>query len=491
MELRHAPLDFPQSFFDLLWKWVTQQAKYLLLLLLVVVLMPPLALQAQADTCLSPRFFGGQWVRVTGSLDAGGLPFRAQHSLSAPVLGFIPLDRVVESAWMQRCVEGRNWYSVWYGRTDSEAPEEVWVMDGDGHTYWLEPLPYCQEYDQREHIFPSPMDYEDGLIVDSFDEQTKVLRFSANYRPVGEHSLERHYFTLDLDTELVTQTDYWYRDIVTRQLTDRLGITEQVFGEEEDFSTVYVSPDRTRILYRNTNPPIPDCAHGCITETLWIADSDGSNPRALSDFYGWISRIVWGNDGRIHLSMFSKEVWSPEFTLTVCIDGSCTLYLDELILGERSLPLEDVLHMPMWSPNGQWIAVTMGSEQLYNAGIPSTGFVVEQNGDRFIQLPYNGQAASPIIWMDNDTLLYPVRGVDVDEAQDGLPTRFYTQDALWEIDLDFEALTYRIGDRLTYCVGDRNDRLFDPVETHHIIAAGNKAIVYSRASLDIYCFWRG
>lgn len=466
----------------------------LFITLLIVLITAYLPVVAQSDTCLSPRFFGGQFVRVTGSVDAGGLPFRSQPDLTAPVEGLIPLDNVVESRRMNGCMDGRNWYSVWYTASEDEAPVEVWVVDGDGQSYWLEPEPDCPAFaDKRIHIFPSPPAYAERLIVDGYDEATNTIRFAANHYPASSEPYEWHFFTLDLDTGLITQTDYWHSDLITPELTDRLGIAEQVFGEREVFNTVYVSPDRTKILYRTTNPQIPDCAHGCVTETLWIANSDGSNPIALSEFYGGITRIVWGDDGRIYLSLYPLEVWGPESTLTVCADGSCAFYNDELILEGRSLPFEFVRHMPVWSPNGEWIAVSMGSEQLLSEGIPSTGFILENDGDRYIQLPYNGGTASPIVWLDDDTILYPVLGIGWDGEDYGLPRDFYTQDAIWEFHLDFEYLTYQRGDRLTYWVsdGDWYDRMFDSEQTYHIIAVPGGAVVYSWRSLDIYCFARG
>lgn len=308
--------------------------------------------------------------------------------------------------------------------------------------------------------------------------------------------MERHYFTFDLDTGLITQTDYWYRDLVTRKLTDRLGITEQVFGDSEDFRTIYVSPDRTKILYSTRKPQVPHCDHDCETETLWITDRSGSNPIALTDFYeGTIEQVTWGKDDKIYLSLSSPVMAGTDLILTVCADGSCEMYDDELILKGRSLPFKYVEHLPVWSPNGQWIAVTMGSEQLAADGIFSTGVVVENEGDRYIQLPFNGRVAAPIVWLDDDTILYPVMGIGWDGKDYGLPSDFYEQDALWEIHLDFNALTYRIGDRLTEWVRSRKwyDQMWEyaGIESYHIIAAGDKAIVYSHHGLDIYCFSRG
>jgi hypothetical protein len=366
-------------------------------------------------------------------------------------------------------------------------------MGDDTQTHWLEPIPFpCSSYG-REQVFPAYPAYSSGLFVDSFDSENGLLRFSAEALSGDRSELVRHYFTLDVNTGMTTQSDYWYRDLITQEFTDRVGITEQVFGDGEDFSTVYVSPDRTKILYRVTNPERPDCAHGCVTETLWIADSNGNNPITLAEFYGRITRIVWDDDGMIYLSLSPLEVWEADFTLAVNTDGTISEYADEMILEGRSLPFEYVRHMPIFSPNREWIAVTMGSEQLYSEGMPSTGFILNAHDDRYIQLPYNGQAASPILWIGNNEIAYPVIGLGWDGEDYDLPSHFYAQDALWRVILDFDTLSYLIGDgsRLTNWVGNQNDLpMLNTVPTHHILLTSSttRAIIYSDSMLALFCY---
>lgn len=446
---------------------------------------------AQSDSCLSPRFFAGQEVRVIGSIDAGGMPFRDDPSFSQPVKGFVPLDTIVTSYNMELCVEGRNWYSIVYSQTGGEQPTRVWIMDGDGQSYWLEPIPICSGGLDRTRIFPADSTYGQGLIVDGYEESTNTLRFSAERLIPNTETFERHYFNFDSRTGMMSETAYWYRDLITHTLTDKLGITEQVFGNGEDFTTLYVSPDRAKILYRVRNPQIPDCAHGCSTETLWLANSDGSNPVSLSELYGTITRVIWGQNGKIYLSVSPLEVYEADFTLTLCTDGSCAIYENASLLTHHSLPFDYVRHMPTTSPNGKWIALTVGGESLVLKGMSTTAIILASKGDQFIELPYNGGAAASILWLDDDTILYPVIGLGWKGEDYGLPSYFYQQDALWEIHLNFDKLTYRVGDRVTQSTGNPDyERMFNPEQTQHIIL-GYIPIIYSTQSITFYCFSKG
>lgn len=440
-------------------------------------------------------FSGGTGSTGDRTLDAGGLPYRSSPSLDTPVIGLIPLDTHLTTIGMQLCLESRNWYLVEYGADEAARRYPVWVVDGVDGTYWLEPVPTCLGETARTTLFPGFVGYSQGLIVDGYDSATDTLRFSAEYFDDAAHTLERHYLNFQVRDGVVTRSDYWYRNLITPELTDRLGITEQVFGAEEDFTGLHVSPDRTRILYQTPNPQIPDCAHGCRTSKLWIADIDGSNSLPLGDYYGRVNRVIWGEE-QIRLSITPAEVFSPDLTVTFYLDGHEQEYADEVILGGRSLPFEYVSNLPIESPDGEWISVTMGGEALYEqSGFRSTGFILNQNEDRWIQLPYNGNAASEIVWLDSDTILYPVIGLGWSGADYGLPDYFYAQDGLWEIHLDFDTLTYRLGGRLTNWIPPEVSygypNMLDPVQTHYILIESGIPIIYSGISLDMYCISRG
>ena len=459
-----------------------------------LMLWTPLLSDAQVYECLPIQFMGGQVVRVTGSLDAGALPYRLGASLASPVEGFIPLDTELETNRLVRCLEGRNWYSVFYQLEGASEPEEVWVVDGDGLTYWLEPLPICRTSDIQ--IFPSYPSYGGSeVIVDGYDDATQILRFSFDYFP-QDAPVERHYFELNLANGLLTQTDYWYRELITRDLTDQLGITERVYEDGENFNIVYVSPDETQLLYRTVNPTIPNCAHGCTTETLWLADIDGSDPVALTEFYGHITQINWLDD-EIQFSMLPIEVFGPNFDWMACLDGSCDYRPEERFLEGRDLPFDYVRHTPVLSPDGEWVALTLGGEDLYETeGYLTVGVVLNTQDDRYIQLPYNGEAASAILWIDDRRVLYPVIGIGWDAEPYGLPSDFYEVDALWEIVLDFDDLSYRVIQRLTQWEGrEWDDRLLGTEQTHHIIPISSVArgvIIYNRSrSLSLHCFPQG
>ena len=463
-------------------------------LILWISLSTTLLSNAQPSDCLPIHFMGGQVVRVIGSVDAGGLPFRQQPSLESSVEGFIPLDTQLQTKGLLRCSEERNWYSVFYSIEGEAESQEVWVVDGDSYTHWLEPVPICRASDIQ--IYPAYPSYVGGrLIVDGFDKTSQILRFSLDFFPEGV-SRERHYFELDLATGFLTQMDYWYRDVITRDLTNQLGITDRVFGEEEGFNVVYVSPDKTQFLYRTVNPTIPNCAHGCTTETLWLADIDGSNPIALTEFYGLITHINWLDD-EIQLSMLPIEVFGPNFDWTVCLDGSCDERSHDRFLEGHDLPFDHGRHTPTLSPNGEWIATSFGSEDLYlEEGILSIGVILNTNDNRYIQLPNNGEAASPILWINDRRILYPVIGTGWDGEPHGLPSDFYEVDALWDIVLDFDDLSYHVIQRMTDWQGrEWDDRLFGTEQTHHIIpmsSVSRGVIVYNQQrSLSLHCFPQG
>lgn len=477
---------------------ITGMNKFTFILFFVFSLVANIDMHAQSENCLPLRFFGGQEVLVTGSIDAGGLPYRGRASLEASVGGFIPVGTAVVTDNMSICVEGRNWYEVLWAESEEEDPRRVWVMDGDGYTYWLEPIPLYQTSQSRMKLFPNLS--ADYLFVDSYDEQNEILRFSAVLYP-EDQSVERRrrYFDFDISTGFITEVDYWYRDNITHEFTDKLGITEQVFGDGEDFSTVFVSPDKTKVLYRIAKPAEPDCIHFCITDTLWMVNSDGSDPIALYDFYGSITRIIWNEGDLILVSLASPEVYGAYGTLIICADGSCALSSNELILGSRELPFDYITNLPSISPNGEWAAAIFGGEELVDLlkGDFSNGFVLSQNENKYIQLPYNGNVEAEITWLDNDTILYPVMGLSRDgwdATNYNLPSRFYDQDALWEIDLDFENLTYRIKDRLTnwdLVPGDWTTEMFYGQLIHHIIPMHDLALIYSEMSMTFYRLSRG
>jgi hypothetical protein len=84
--------------------------KRLLLLITVIIVFGLENLQAQEGECLEPRFLPGQPVKVIGSVDAGGMPYRARTNLESEVLGFIPLGTTLRTNPYREyfCGQGRN-----------------------------------------------------------------------------------------------------------------------------------------------------------------------------------------------------------------------------------------------------------------------------------------------------------------------------------------------------------------------------------------------
>ncbi len=466
--------------------------KTLALLILMTMAWTTNLSYAQAEDCLPIRFFDGQEARVIGSIDAGGLPLREEPTLAEPVLTIIPLDTLLFTSRMTDCQEGRNWYYVSY--QDSESDESItgWVVDGDGYNYWLEPIPICTAPSKQEGIQIDPF-YIDlyGLEVDKYDENTNTLHFS--YIKRGQDSPQKFFFELDMNSGFVTQKDNRYDGLVTQGLKDTLGI-ERIYQTNEYWNMSFLSPDQSQILYIIQNPPTTEsCAHGCRTDSLWIANIDGSNPIKLRDSIGQITKTQWNADGTIDLSMSASEVFGPDYVVRVCEDGSCDEETEDWLLEDDRFPFEFTIHMPMASPNGEWVAVTVGSEKLYEEGIMSTGAILNLNDGRYIQLPFNGRVAVPILWEDDDTILYPVAGTGWDGRDYDLPEQFYEQDAIWMIDLDFEDLSYAIRWRSTHWdMLERDSRMFNSEQTHHIIRTSRGAIVYNISrGLGIYCFSMG
>ena len=212
---------------------ITRNSKLLLCLLMLLILHTA---KAQANDCLTPRFFPGQTVTITGSIDAGGMPYRADSFLSSPVEGFIPIDATVTTGMgLQACKDGRNWYMAHY-ETD-EGSRGGWIVDGDGTNYWIEPVPSCP-YGGLLYTY----DYWGYLMEMNYMPETDnvILTFAPRGEQVA-HAAEGIHYALNLVTGTLTEATYPFADIINRDLTNKLGIMDWVFeGGDKNGYTLYL-----------------------------------------------------------------------------------------------------------------------------------------------------------------------------------------------------------------------------------------------------------
>jgi acylaminoacyl-peptidase len=119
---------------------------------------------------------------------------------------------------------------------------------------------------------------------------------------------------------------------------------EDVFGLEWA-SDPQVSPDGSRVVYvRNGFDLMTDRSRSA----LWILGSDGSGHRALTSGAGNAFAPRWSPDGT-RLAYVSTEDGSPEVWIRWMDDGQTAL-LTNLTSAPGNLT---------WSPNGEWLAMTM------------------------------------------------------------------------------------------------------------------------------------
>ncbi|MDX1995536.1 MAG: hypothetical protein SF029_24340 [bacterium] len=452
----------------------TKPVRPLLLVILLLLFILPFATPVHAQECTPIRFLPGQVVRVTGSLDAGGLPYRGRAGLENAVLGFIPLETILQTEGRSECIDGRNWYGVAQSDLTPDLPPNIYVMDGDGTTPWLEPMPICPYAPGR------------GIRLDAYGTLRDFASFAPDptnpdwvilsYNPVGEQvhpALQRHY-ALDMRTGLLTETDYPHADVVTRRLTDRLGITEYVFGDSsmENYG-LRVSPDGSKVLYFVPGPIREDCAHGCRLAEAFIANSDGSNPVSLGNFSldNSLVDVHWGANDRLYLTLISE--FAPSyFTVELCLDGSCGGYITDV------LGIEGYAAFVSVSPDGRYRAV-----ERFSIGDGGNGALIfDEEGELVMELPDNGDASLAVIWASENVIYYPLQGGYT--VWEGETPQDY--DHVRHINLNLQDGTFDPADQLTLW----REGMFNGWDRGWI-KAGGTFVVYSGQVLSAYCFGRG
>jgi hypothetical protein len=254
------------------------------------------------------------------------------------------------------------------------------------------------------------------------------------------HPVLLDYYLLNAETGIFQQTDYLYRDIVTPELTDKLGITNYVFGDESRYDySLYVSPKKDKILYFVDDQQ--GCENDCMSRKMriYVANPDGTNPIFVGEWYkvNEFDRIYWGANDRVYITFISEYHAPFHIILEICLDGSCFSILGDL-LATAGVPSPYNLPAVSVSPNGQYLAVERGyfDDDLSGAVIFNT------QDNSWIELPSNGQVSLPVIWRDDHTIYYPI-----DVLHDADDVWGFNRDGFAEITLNAAERTFEIKER--------------------------------------------
>ncbi len=376
-----------------------------LLVLLAIARGNSIPVQGQDHGCgVLPTRLAISKAALVRDLPAGGNSLRAAPGLYGAVVGEIPAHAEVLVLAGPRCADGYQWYQVQFGDLTG------WTAEGDSQEYWLEPVSLCPSslsapltFFQLAEITTPVVDLQflraEGAVLISSLPPGVELR----YRPPHEAQLSYHRF--DLATRTLTEIPYPDADIVTRDLTDRLGVTEAVFGADSAYHALLVSPERDRVLYfvLDEDYEYPCCGDDYTYYEAWTANADGSDPRRLgiTRQIDYVQQVHWIDDSAVLL--IYNDLFGGGYTpLEVCLDGSCFNWLslhaaDGLFIhggsaaispdrrsaainhfyddgitvqdrasgGEWSLPagLRFPLFSPIWSPDGQAFYYPSGESQ--------------------------------------------------------------------------------------------------------------------------------
>jgi hypothetical protein len=426
----------------------------------VILWTHPLAAQDTATpepACLLPNFLVGSEVRVVGSLEAGGLPVRSKLKLDSDVTDFIPLNTTFISDNVT-CIEGRNWMHIAAVKVGDRMISGYAVMD-DGVHYWLQANRLCP-VDGAELYFG-----DFSLSIRQAYPVADKLVIGVTDTNTNQHPVLLDYYNLDRITGVLTPATYPYADIVTRDLTDMLGITDVVFGENSnaDFS-LHVSPDGKQILYfvpgHHTEG---DCNVFCAYVEGFVADADGSHPLSLGQIPvdASLDNVYWGTDGRIYLSHITEE-GGIFFTVGICIKAGCTIQGDiHTIAAVYGLNISSGA-IDTTSPNGQYLAINPQGLDADNQDMAGA-YVIDLLNKSFIRLPDDGYSQFPLFWEDDSHILY---GVSARGVADKQPYAKVTlkHDGVFLISLDFEKKSYSILQSVLSLPDDTI--LFDDIQPH-------------------------
>jgi hypothetical protein len=230
------------------------------------------------------------------------------------------------------------------------------------------------------------------------------------------HEVLLNHFRLDMRTGQIESIEYPYVSVVTHELTDTLGVTDVVFGEDSIYGSLFLSPDMTQIVYFVQEP----CS-ACSAENyrVWIASVDGSDKQYVGEYTGFWAReyIDWGSDNRLYLT------WIPPYGLgggniqvVVCLDGSCLLDSDGII-EDAGLSSNELWRSTFVVPNpsGNQVAITFENR---TEGI----MIINTDTGEQIVIPSNEATTGrnpffdhrvPARWLDDRTVLY----FDIDDMK--------------------------------------------------------------------------
>jgi hypothetical protein len=440
----------------------------MLVCLLALILMAHIT-KAQTDDCLIPRFFPGQTVTITGSIDAGGMPYRADSSLDSPVEGFIPIGATVTTGMgLQACQDGRNWY--WASYETDEGNQGGWIIEGDGTNYWIEPVPLCPYggllYTSDYWGYPMEMNYVPGT-------DNVILTFTPRGEQVGRATAGIHY-AFNLTTGTLTETTYPFADIINRDLTDKLGITDWVFNNNaQNGYTLYLSPDQQKILYFVPGEPLSDCAHNCQPITGYIANTDGTNAVELGEFAtdAGIARVHWGANERVYLSHITET--GIYFSGEICMDGTCARELSTMLEEDFDLPADKLMYpyYPTVSPDGRYLALTPMMDYGH-------GFVLDLQTGSTLDLPAMGSIASPALWGESNSLWLPMK-------TDGDPNSAHTTSYIRNLNLNFDEATVR---GTAASATHRGENVLPLIQVDNWMLVNNRHLInFSSDVLEVFC----
>lgn len=378
-----------------------QRQSIMLLCLLCFILSTHLITLAQND-CLPPRVFPGQTITITGSIDAGGMPYRAENQLASHVEGFVPIGEIISTTeYMAACVDGRNWYQV--NVLTDVGNRLMWILDGDGVNYWIEPTELCQ-FPNRGGLF-TVMDHWGTIAEMNYLPGTNRVILAFNELGQNDHPSQLDHYAFDLMTGEIAESMYPFTNVIDRDLTDQLGISDWVFNGNngaEGYS-IYLSPDQQKILYFILGEAISPCAHNCHPLTGFIANADGTNPVEIGQFFteAGLVRVHWGVNDRLYLSHIT--VTAGYFSGEICIDGTCARSISNMLETEYNLSQEEIVpYYPTVSSDGRYMALTS------MIGGYGQGRVIDLQTGRMLNLPASGSIAFPALWDNDNSLWLPI-----------------------------------------------------------------------------------
>ena len=341
------------------------------------------------------------------------------------------------------CEDGRNWFAVDYAVNDDEMVR-AYTLDGNGDTLWVQPSALCPGSVNRLEFLQADAPYSDISDAYIWDDMLHIT--------VGnqfQHPIMRDHYRIE-NTGNMTRVDYPFADIVTEELTESLGLTDRVFGEDSQRSfSLNVSPDGERILYFLPGRMIDQCAHFCYWMDAYVANADGSDARYLAEVPTEASliRVYWGTDGRIYFTHITET--SPiVFTVAFCIDDACELEgnIDDMIATFVATVTSATI--PTTSPSGRYLALS----PIYPLFLPDEiapimngPTIIDLETGNVIQLPDNGLTGMPIFF-ETEAETRIMVGIGGDYVTDSSAYPFELDGDVWvETWLNFEDNTYNIG----------------------------------------------